>query len=265
MLNEVTASRFIKRMTNGRTGPILLEAERADGGLVEVVAKFSAGANIGASGLVREALCAMLAVDLGLPVPEPMLVRLEPDFMDALADSEVQVHQVLAASLSLGFGSSKLPAGFSAWMRDRPVPDAMKPAAAEIFAFDLLIQNADRRPANPNLQARAGQFAIFDHELALVTEGVLFWQPPWVVGSLTSAGSVECHVLKAGLKGYAGGLDRLAAVWKGLTDDRFDQYRTALPIEWNAAAGVADSGIAFMRQLRDNVEPAFEEVLRVLS
>ena len=265
MLNEVSASRFIKRMTNGRTGPVLLEAERNDGSLVEVVAKFSAGANIGAAGLVREALCAMLAVDLDLPVPEPMLVRLEPDFMDALADSEPQVHQVLAASLSLGFGSSKLPAGFSAWMRDRPVPEPMKTSAAEIFAFDLLIQNADRRPDNPNLQARAGQFAIFDHELALVTEGILFWQPPWVAGSLTTAGSVERHVLKAGLKGYAGGLDRLAAAWKGLTDDRFEEYRATLPVEWNAAAGVADSGIAFIRDLRDNADLAFEEVLRVLS
>lgn len=265
MLCEVSVSRFIRRMTNGRTGPVLLEAERGDGSLVEVIAKFSGSGNIGAPGLVREALCAMLAADLGLPVPEPVLVRLEPDFMEALAETEPKVNQTLATSLPLGFGSTKLPPGFSAWMRDRLVPEVMRPAAAEIFAFDLLVQNPDRKPDNPNLQARGDQFAIFDHELALITEGVLFWQPPWVPGSLVQAGSVERHVLKAGLKGYTGGLERLASAWKCLPNERFDQYRAALPIEWDEAAGVADKGLTFLREVRDNAELAFEEVLRVLS
>ena len=71
MLDDVVAVRFHKPMDVGRTTPLLIVAQRADGQEVEMVAKFSKGADIGAGGLMREALCAMLASDLGLPVPEP--------------------------------------------------------------------------------------------------------------------------------------------------------------------------------------------------
>lgn len=65
MLEELVATRFAKPMTSGRTGPILLAGETPDGEEIEVIAKFSKGGDIGALGLGREALCAMLAADLG--------------------------------------------------------------------------------------------------------------------------------------------------------------------------------------------------------
>lgn len=171
-------------MTNGRTGPFLLECENDAGELVEVVGKFS-GPHLRPEGLMREAFCALLAADLGLPVPACYCVHLEPEFMAALESTRAAEVAALAAAVPVGFGSAKLPPGFSNWMRDRNIPRAMLQSGAEIYAFDLLIQNPDRRPDNPNLQSRGEQFAIFDHELALVTQGVLFWNPPWTSGSLT--------------------------------------------------------------------------------
>lgn len=41
MLDSLTATRFDRRMTRGRTAPFLLEGETAAGDVVEVVAKFT--------------------------------------------------------------------------------------------------------------------------------------------------------------------------------------------------------------------------------
>jgi hypothetical protein len=265
VLDELVAVRFDRRMTNGRTGPVLLAGELPDEQLIEVVAKFSHGAGIGAAGLTREALCAMLAADLALPVPSPFLVRVEPDFIASLQVANADVAALLASSLPIGFGSRKLPAGYSAWMAGRPIPKAMQQSAAEIFAFDLLIQNADRRPDNPNLQFRDDQFGIFDHELALVTEGVLFWKPPWEAGGLAMAGNKERHVLRAGLQGARPDFARLIGAWEAISDGRLNEYRAALPPEWNSAAGIAESALTFLGQLRDNVASAMQEVQRVLT
>ncbi|MCK7468807.1 MAG: hypothetical protein MZU91_12240 [Desulfosudis oleivorans] len=153
MLDSLTATRFDRRMTKGRTGPFLLECETVAGDAVEVVAKFN-GPQLPVEGLVREALCAMLAADLGLPVPACYCVHLQPDFLAAVASTHGAEAAVLAAAVPVGFGSAKLPPGFSAWMPGRSIPKGMQQGAAEIYAFDLLVQNPDRRPDNPNLQVQ---------------------------------------------------------------------------------------------------------------
>ena len=150
-------------------------------------------------------------------------------------------------------------------MPDRRIPKAMRASAAEIFAFDLLVQNSDRRPENPNLQSRGDQFAIFDHELALMIDGVLFWRPPWEPGSLEAAARPDKHVLRRELQGTEPDLTRLVGAWEAINDQRLAEYRAALPPEWAVPPEAADAAIAFLRDLRDHVQPAVHEVLRVLK
>ena len=265
MLDGVTATRFDRRMTVGRTGPLLLSCERANGNQVEVVAKFATGPQFGPLSLMREALCAMLAKDLGLPVPECFVVAITPEFIESVATIQPELAKALRLGVPTGFGSAKLPPGYSSWMPDRSIPKAMRASAVEIFAFDLLVQNADRRPENPNLQAYGNQLAIFDHELALMFEGILFWQAPWVPGSLGSAGAPDKHVLRRGLQGFEHDLARLVGAWEAISDDRLAEYAAALPPAWTMPRASADAAIAFLRQLRDNVRLAAQEVLRVLK
>ena len=265
MLELLTATRYYRQMSNGRTGPLLLAAEDDDGKEIEVVAKFSKGADIGAAGLAREALCAMLAIDLGLPVPHPYLIRIEPEFIASVRLSDSGVAAYLAASLPIGFGSCKLPPGFSAWMRDRAVAKDLRQVATEILAFDLLIQNPDRRADNPNLECKGDEFAIFDHEMALITEGVLFWKPPWTPGGLSVGTGNRIHVLHAALKGKSSDLARLTGAWEAIRDERFASYLTALPPEWNNANAMATTAVTYLRDVRDNIKAAMDEVRRVLA
>lgn len=267
MLDALTAARFDRRMTRGRTGPFLLQGENSAGDAVEVVAKFTS-TQLPVEGLVREAFGALLAADLGLPVPACYCVTVPPDFVSAVASSHPTDGAALAAAIPIGFGSAKLPPGFAAWMPERHLPKAMQQAAAEIYAFDLLIQNPDRRPENPNLQSKGDDFAIFDHELALVTEGILFWRPPWEAGALDAMGTPARHVLYPALRGSKPDLARLVGTWEAIDEARLAVYRAALPPQWTPTAQVAhtaDAAIDFLRNLCHHIRPAMREILRTLA
>ena len=55
-----------------------------------------------------------------------------------------------------------------AWfLRSRRVPHALRSAAAEIFAFDVIIRNYDRKGDNPNLLWDRTKILMIDHEGAL--------------------------------------------------------------------------------------------------
>lgn len=267
MLDSLIATRFDRLMTKGRTGPFLLECEDGTQGSVEVVAKFT-GPQLTVEGLIREALCAMLAADLGLPVPACYCVMVQPDFVAALATVEPDAAAFLAKAVPAGFGSAKLPPGFAAWMPGRSIPKGMQASAAEIYAFDLLVQNPDRRPDNPNLEFKGETFAIFDHEMALVTEGVLFWRPPWEPGSLAASGSPDRHILRPRLRGTAPDLARLIGAWEAIDDARLMAYGNAIPPQWTPnpqSVQTMETALGFLRDLRDHLRPAMQEITRTLA
>ena len=263
MLNALTAVRFDGRTTSGRTVPARLTCTDTHGEEIEVVAKFSAGCDIGVDALVVEAIAAMLAADLGLPVPEPYLVYLDAQFVAELPD---QIVADLARRSSLiAFGSRHLPPGYTTWPVGKAIPREALPIAAEIFAYDALIVNSDRRPENPNCLFKGASLAIYDHEAAFFMRGIIGWQPPWVIGSLEQMRNGARHLFFEQLRGRAFNLDRFAGAWLAVTDARLMQYREALPDDWMIVDERATHTLEYIARVRDNLDPALQEVRRVLS
>jgi hypothetical protein len=263
MLSEVNATRFDRSMINGRTGPLLMAAEDNAGQEIDFIAKFTNEPHLTVNGLVREAIAAMLAVDLHLPIPEPLLVRLDASFLAAVEQVDSDVGARLKLANPVGFGSTKLPRGFGIWSIERDVPAASLNQAAEIFAFDCLTQNADRGKGSPNAMWNGSDFAIIDHELAFQIQGVLFWKPPWESGSLTSFASG--HLFYRSIKGKPWDLQRLSARWSGISDARLVQYDNALPQAWRSAANTIQESLNFVRDVRENIVAAMNEVQRSLQ
>ena len=264
MLSQVTAVRFDGRAMSGRTVPCRLTCEVADGTEVEVVAKFSDGCDRKVTALVMEAISAMLAADLGLPVPEPFLVTLEPDFIAGIPDANVAA--MALRSNPVAFGSKHLPPGYTTWPAGKLIPKDAIATAAEIFAFDALIGNDDRRPVNPNCLFIGESLAILDHEMAFPdTEMIIGWQPPWMIGSLASFKQTQRHLFSEQLCGKAVNFDRFAGAWLAVTDERLATYRAALPDSWNSSNQHADKALLYIGQVRDNIEAALQEVRRALS
>jgi hypothetical protein len=263
VLDLVTAIRFDGRVQSGKTMPCKLACETAAGDEVEVVAKLSAGCERGVGALVSEAIAAVLAADLGLPVPEPFLVRVDADFVASIPDPEIVA--LASRSSAVLYGSKRLPPGYTSLPVGKQVPKDAIPVAAEIFAFDALIANPDRRPDNPNCLFQGSNLAIFDHELAFLTEGVIGWRPPWEVGSLEGLRRPQSHLFFDQLCGKALNFDRFRGAWATVTDLRLEAYRNALPMEWNAADQTAVNATRYVTAIRDNLPGAMLEIVRVLQ
>ncbi len=255
MLKKVLASRLERKMTNGRTAPCLITCEDCEqaGEDVELVVKFSAGCFEREKNLIREAVAAMLAADIGLPVPEPFLVEVDDAFLSSIADPVL--HANIANSSRIAFGLKRLPSGFMVWAQDGMVPSALAEAAAEVLIFDAIIVNSDRRPQNPNCLFNGKEIAIFDHELSLAPDQVLFWKAPWIEGGFDAICQENAHIFAPRfLETMPKNLDRFVAAWKQLPSERFELYCQALPLEWNGYDRFLADTVRYLLDVQRNIE-----------
>jgi hypothetical protein len=263
MLARVTAIEHHAVTSSGKTRPSRIVCEQANGTTVEVVAKFSAGCEEWEASLAREVIAACLAVDLGLPVPEPFLVDVPPNWVDHVPDPDQRAR--IKASSPVAFGSRNITGGYVAWHNGIRIDQSMLPIVAAIFTFDAIIQNVDRRGVNPNCIVKGSQIRIFDHELAFTHGVVIGWKPAWVPGSLKSLEMPNFHIFRAGLIGRQIDFGQIRAAWAGLPDRRIAEYGKALPSEWTGAAIAVGPALTLIRDARDNIDACLAEVKRVLT
>src|ERR1700759_5251426 len=154
-LRTVAARRYVTPLREGGSLPAIVEAD--DDGLY--VVKFR-GAGQGPKALAAEIVAGEIGRALGLPVPELVLVELDPQLADAEPDPEIQ--ELLAASAGLNVGMDFLPGAL-------PYTPAHAPGAAgaaDVVWFDALVLNVDRTPRNPNLLRWHGRTWLIDHRAA---------------------------------------------------------------------------------------------------
>jgi hypothetical protein len=109
----------------------------------------------------------------------------------------------------------------------------MRQAAMNVFAFDALIQNPDRRFDNPNLLVSGDDVYVYDHEsgfsflLAIAPN-----RTPW---TLDVEDYLDTHVFFRGLKGRPhdtmGAADFVSRL-KSLTDDTLRRITSDIPERW---------------------------------
>ncbi len=159
MLRTVTAIRYVTPLREGGSLPALVEAD--DDGLYVVKLR---GAGQGPKALVAEIVAGELARALGLPVPELVLVDLDPHLPDAEPDPEIQ--ELLAKSAGLNVGLDFLPQAlpFVAGAEPLPVDPVL---AADLVWLHAYVENVDRTPRNPNLLWWHDRIWLIDHGAAL--------------------------------------------------------------------------------------------------
>jgi hypothetical protein len=157
-VRSVTATRYVTPLREGGSLPGLVEAD--DDGLY--VLKFRA-AGQGVKALVAEVMAGEVARALGLPVPEQVLVELDPEIGRAEPDPEIQ--HLLRGSPGLNLGMDFLPGALAYGPEGNAGPSPQ--LAADVVWFDALVTNVDRTPRNPNLLLWHGRLWLIDHGAAL--------------------------------------------------------------------------------------------------
>lgn len=263
MIEFATATEFVRRATQGRTGPLIMVCETEANETVELFCKISAGCDEGVTNLAREAFSACLAADLNLPVPKPYFVRIPPELCSVITEQSVAARML--GSVPVAFGSTKVQNQFSAWTTGNRVSDELLPTAAATLVFDGIIQNPDRRDGNPNCLIKGNEIRLIDHELALTHGVVLNWKPPWSVLGLASFEMPGNHIFQSPLRGRDIDFTPIEAAWSGLSDARLGEYQNTIPIEWVTAQTDINDAVRLIADARDNIESCITEVRRILS
>jgi hypothetical protein len=157
-IRGVAATRYVTPFREGGSMPGLMEAD--DDGLY--VVKFR-GAGQGTLALTSEIVAAEIARAIGLPVPELVLVDVDPAIGVAEPDPEIQ--ELITASPGVNLGVDFLPGALTYSPAAEWLPDAA--LAADIVWFDSLMTNVDRTAQNPNLLVWHDRLWLIDHGAAM--------------------------------------------------------------------------------------------------
>jgi hypothetical protein len=158
VLPTVTAQRYVTPLREGGSLPGIVEADD----LGTYVVKFR-GAGQGRKTLVAEVIAGELGRRLDLPVPDLVLVELDPAIARCEPDQEIQA--LLAASAGRNLGMDFLPGSLGFDPGVRSVDPAL---ASRILWFDALVSNVDRSWRNPNLLVWHGNLWLIDHGASLI-------------------------------------------------------------------------------------------------
>jgi hypothetical protein len=158
VLKTVTATRYVTPLREGGSLPGLMEADDLGTYVVKYV-----GAGQGRKTLIAEIVCAGIARGLDLPVPELVLVEVDPVLGRSEPDEEVQ--DLLQASAGINLGMDFLPGALGFDPLAHPIEPLL---ASKVLWFDALVGNVDRSWRNPNLLMWHRALWLIDHGATLV-------------------------------------------------------------------------------------------------
>jgi hypothetical protein len=217
MLRTAEITRYVTPLREGSSLPALVEAD--DGH--EYVAKFR-GAGHGAKALVAELVVGEIGRELGLPVPELVLLELPEGI--ARGESHDEIRDLLGWSIGLNIGLGFIPGALAPDI-SRPPPEGID-WAADVVWFDSLTTNPDRTPRNANLVVRDGSTWLIDHGSALYVHHA--WTDP-DEHARRPFGRIAEHVLLPFAGSVAEADDRLAIRLDAAT---VDGIIAAIPDVW---------------------------------
>ena len=156
-LPVVHATRVVRRERHGSSSPVVVEC--ADGMWFTKLR----GAAQGVPTLIAEVIVAELAERLSLSTPARSLVEIPADIPSDDVNDELR--QLLDASVGTNVGFALLE---NARNLERQEADRVPlEVAAAVLWLDMLVQNLDRTPANPNIMVRRGTYWLIDHGATL--------------------------------------------------------------------------------------------------
>ncbi|HAC16253.1 MAG TPA: hypothetical protein DCE78_09985 [Bacteroidetes bacterium] len=215
----------------GTTAPIAIwgvDTETGDRG--QFVVKMKSSERMSTKSSAFELIGAWMAMELDLPVVEPVLVNLSADFVETVRNG----YRAASQSVGLNFGSryqsgfSNLPQMSYSFLQDHFETIKL------IYVFDLFIANTDRGHQRDNIQSNGSNLLIYDHELAFSFLRILpFLQSktPWILNE-TDKDLYQKHLFFKYLREMRPNLTQQVVMLERFNSDFWDKVYYNLPEEW---------------------------------
>lgn len=219
--------------SGGRTHPLVIECAHASEGIEErklIHTKALGLPEVTTFGLFGEVFAPLLAKDLGVITPEPALVSLSQAVIDQ-AHNQLRPYG-LTPSPGTCAGSHYCRPGFTEVTADTYLPATSREQAARLYAFDMLIQNPDRRRDKPNCGLFNGNLIAFDHETAFsFVLSIGTTNEAWEV---TKYGFAHHHLFYKDFRRIKPDFRPFIDDLKKLTQKQLDEMLDEIPVEWRA-------------------------------
>lgn len=230
-ISHLYAASFQRRMGSGRTKPCLFFCEDGSGNAdIEYVVKLRTNVDGRETGLAAELIASLTATALGIATPEPAIIEIDPALAEIVPDQELAA--AIKGSAGPNCGSKVLTGGYVTWPAGMTIKEPLTQLAADVFCFDALIQNPDRKPENPNILWRGDELYVIDHELSFSFIYLIAPEErPWQVSHFDF---LKGHLFYRQLKGARVGFERFESAMKSLPG-RISEIISDVPDEWKNA------------------------------
>lgn len=219
-------------LISGRTRPMLIRGICKQTGVKgEYVVKLKGSPEMYPDACMNELIGSFLAAELNLNVPDPATVEISPELVETM--EEHGNYELANQSLGPNFGSF-YKEGYLEIIPGQNISTDLKEKLYDIFAFDILVGNPDRRIDKPNFLSNGKDFLIYDHELAFSFTQILSFArnpQPWLI-PLTEMSWISRNYCFAQLKGKHSDFSNFAARLEGLNENFWARADELIPPEW---------------------------------
>jgi len=209
----------------------------------------------------RELLGSLLAIAFDLKTPKPAVINLSTDICQTVMNLDLSGR--IRRSIGYNFGSKRVEKEAMIFTN---ASDNELQEAADVFAFDALTQNPDRRIGNPNMFKTSDGFILFDHEMAFP-----FSRPRDLLGGFPEAWELNLkgkgdfltnHAVYRFIKGQPVIFEDYTEKLASMSQDVISALVSKLPDEW--MSDEIENIIGYLSRARDHanlVKRCLQEVL----
>lgn len=229
-LPEVFAQGFYESFLTSANKPILITGVNKESGeKLDYVVKLKAAERMSNEASMRELLACFISMEFELPVIQPAIVEITPEFVETLKGNDSW--QPATKSLGYNFGSLNLT-DHKTLIINQPLNNHQLLHAQNAFVFDMFIQNSDRTIIKPNVLTNGNDLVMLDHEIAF---GFIF--SPFLTSKIWEMHEetrdwIRNHCLLPLIKGKEYNYDDFSEKMDNLNDAFWEKAAHLMPQEW---------------------------------
>lgn len=230
-LRKIFANEVLDKFQTGRTIPLLVSGvcmSTQEPG--EFVVKLRNN-EITEQHYINELIGSLIALQLGLKVPEPVVINISENIQKAYIGKEYAL--MLGNSLGYCFGSQYIN-GFMSFTKNQILNAEQLDMAIKIFVFDAFILNPDRgtNPDKQNMFTDGKDICIFDHESAFgFIRDIFEYKTPWLLKE-HDISWLKNHHFYTYVKDYEIKILTFIDELMALNDIFWNKVETIIPDEW---------------------------------
>ena len=269
-LSEYIPLTFIQELNSGKSCPLLVRSVCEQTSTKDDIVVKLSDHIMSNDAKCREIIASFIANELNIRVAEPMLVHINQPIIDTFKDKP-ELFKRVSDAVGINFGCKWAGNGYNEFVNDTELPPNLFDDALNIFIFDILILNADRRPSKQNLKQNGENIVIFDHESAFgFVFDILPNKSPWILTEHDKEW-IKGHLFYKNIRKNYNRFDvnkkinNFTSLIPKLNDFFWERVKEFVPSEWQNGHQQIAKIEAYLSKINQNIEKFQDQIIEILQ